>query len=285
VATDKLFHEYTTYFPNAVAKLVDAEADDYEAKSLTFKEIEQRADIFLIGRSGQHVILVEMQGYDDAELLYGMVKKIMLYCTQYKYWGRIGAIAIFLDESHYRAAQLFERQFGGSPLLKFSPKIFVFSRIKVDELSQHNDIHLTPLYPLCDISPEEIKQRAPDWAEQIKGAPDLTVTERKSLLGFLGGAISHRIKTMTVEEIGKLFGDFIMEDTPVGQEILLKGEQRGIPKGIQQVLFKLIAARFGVVPEDLRQKIQAIDNTENLEKIATMLLTIQSVDELKNLVN
>jgi hypothetical protein len=76
-----------------------------------------------------------------------------------------------------------------------------------------------------------------------------------------------------------------MEDTPVGQEILLKGEQRGIPKGIQQVLFKLIAARFGVIPEDLRQKIQAINNTENLEKIATMLLTIQSVDELKDLVN
>jgi hypothetical protein len=46
VATDKLFHEYTTYFPNAVAKLVDAEADDYEAKSLTFKEIEQRPTSF-----------------------------------------------------------------------------------------------------------------------------------------------------------------------------------------------------------------------------------------------
>ncbi|MCI0693712.1 DUF2887 domain-containing protein [candidate division KSB1 bacterium] len=285
MATDKLFHEYATYFPNAVARFVDAEADDYEAKSLTFKEIEQRADIFLIGRSGQHVVLVEMQGYDDAELLYRMVKKIMLYCTQYKYWGSIGATVIFLDESHYRAAQLFERQFSGSSLLKFSPKIFILSRIKVDELSQHNDIHLTPLYPLCDISPEEIKQQAPDWAEQIKGAPDLTTAERKNLLSFLGGAISHRIRTMTGDEIGILFGGIIMEDTPLGQEILLKGEQRGIPKGIQQILLKQMAARFGVVPEDLRQKIQAINNTENLEKIATMLLTIQSIDELKDLVN
>jgi predicted transposase YdaD len=268
-----------------VAKFVNAEADDYEAKSLTFKEIEQRADIFLIGRSGQHVILVEMQGYDDAELLYRMVKKIMLYCTQYKYWGRIGAIAIFLEESHYRAAQLFERQFGGSSLLKFTPKVYVFSRIKVDELSQLKDVHLTPLYPLCDISPEEIKQRAPDWAEQIKSAPELTTAERKNLLSFLGGAISHRIRTMTGDEISILFGGITMEDTPLGQEILLKGEQRGIPKGIQQILLKQMAARFGVVPEDMRQKIQAITNTENLEKIATMLLTIQNIDELKDLVN
>lgn len=76
-----------------------------------------------------------------------------------------------------------------------------------------------------------------------------------------------------------------MEDTPLGQEILLKGEQRGIPKGIQQILLKQMAARFGAVPEDIRQKIQTINNTENLEKIATMLLTIQSVDELKDLVN
>jgi hypothetical protein len=51
------------------------------------------------------------------------------------------------------------------------------------------------------------------------------------------------------------------------------------------MLLKQIAARFGTVPEDIRQKIQAITDTENLEQIATLLLTIKSVDELKDLVN
>jgi hypothetical protein len=277
VASDKLIYEYTTHFPNALAKFVHAEADDYEAKSVTFKEIEKRADIFLIGRSGQHVILVEPQGYEKEDLYYHMVKKIMLFCTHYKYWGRIDATAIFLEESHYRAAGLFERQFGQSSLLRFKPKVFVFSRIKVEELSQLNDICLTPLYPLCDILPQEIQLQAPVWAERIRGASELTVDERNNLLSFLGGAISHRLKTKSVEEINNLFGGFAMEDTPVGQEILRKGEQR--------VLFKLMAARFGTVPEDIRQKIQAINDTENLERIATLLLTIQSVDELKDLVN
>jgi len=289
VATDKLIADYSTHFPNALAKFVHAEADDYEAKSVTFKEIERQADIFLIGRSGRHVILVETQGYEKDDLYYHMVKKIMLFCTHYKYWGSMDATAIFLEESHYRAAGLFERQFGQSSLLRFTPKVFVFSRIPVEELKQLDDIHLTPLFPLCAISPGEITQQAPAWAEQIKSAPDLTMDERKNLLSFLGGAISHRIKTMTRNEIGNLFGGFIMEDTPVGQEILLlgeqRGEQKGIPKGIQQVLFKLIAARFGVVPADIQQKIQAMNDTENLERIATLLLTIQSVDELKDLVN
>lgn len=282
MATDKLFLEYSTYFPNALAKFVHAEADDYEAKSLTFKEIEKRADIFLIGRSGRHVILVETQGYDDAELYYSMVKKIMLFCTQNKYWGSIEATAIFLDESHYRAAAgPFERQFGNSSLLRFTPRVFVFSRIKVEELSQLNDIHLTPFYPLCDISPQEIEQQAPGWAEQIKKAPDLVEDERKNLLSFLGGAISHRIKTTSEEVINKLFGGFVMEDTPIVQQIVQRVEKRGI----QKILLKQITARFGAVPEEIRQKIQAINNTENLERIATLLLTIQSVDELKDLVN
>ena len=289
MATDKLIHEYATNFPNPFAKFVHAEADDYEAKSVTFKETEKRSDIFLIGRSGQHVVLVETQGYADEELYYHMIKKIMFYCTQHKYWGNMDATAIFLDESHYRAAGRFERQFGHSLLLRFTPKVFVFSRIKVEELSQLNDIHLTPLYPLCDISPQQIEQQAPDWAAQIKSAPDLTEPERKNLLSFLGGAISHRIKTMTPDVIDKLFGGFVMEDTPIGQQILQRGESRGIekgiPLGIQHVLLKQIAARFGVVPEDIRQKVEAIGNTDDLDRIATALLTIQSIDELKNMVN
>jgi len=68
-----------------------------------------------------------------------------------------------------------------------------------------------------------------------------------------------------------------MEDTLVGQEIMRMG--------IQRTLLKQIAARFGTVPENIRQKIQTIDNNEELDRIATALFTIQSVDELKNLVN
>jgi len=288
VGTDKLLGEYSAHFPNPLAQFIQAAIDDYEAKSLTFKEIEKRADIFLIGRSGRNVVLVETQGYDDKNLFYGMAQKLLLFCTQFDYRGSIDAVAIFLEESHYRAAaESFEQQFGS--LLKFTPRVFVFSRIKVEDLSRHDDIRLIPLYPLCDLTPEEITQQAPIWANQIKSAPALAVDERKNLLSFLGGAISHRIKTTTEEVISQLFGGFIMEDTPVVQQIVERVEKRGIekgiPLGIQQILLKQLAARFGVVPEDLQKRVQAIHDTENLERIAMLLLTIQSMDELKDLVN
>ncbi|MFQ5632111.1 MAG: hypothetical protein ACE5I1_25360, partial [bacterium] len=86
MATDKVIYEYATYFPNAMAKFIDAENDDYQAKSITFKETEKRADIFL-------------------------------------------------DESHYHAAEKnFKRQFEKSSLLRFTPRVFIFSRIQVEEL-------------------------------------------------------------------------------------------------------------------------------------------------------
>jgi hypothetical protein len=115
------------------------QGDDYEAQSITFKETEKRADIFLIGRSGQHVVLLENRGYENEELYYDMVKKIMYFCTQHKYRGNVDAVAIFLEEAHYRAAESFARQFGPSSVLRFTPKVFVFRRIKVEELSQQHD--------------------------------------------------------------------------------------------------------------------------------------------------
>ena len=120
---------------------------------------------------------------------------------------------------------------------------------------------------------------------EYKSQSDLTDEERKSLLSILAGTISHRIKNMTEDKIKNLFGGFVMEDTPIVQEILQRKKQQWVGQGMQQVLLRLIAARFGVVPEDIRQKIELMNDTENLERIATLLLTIQSVDDLKNLVN
>lgn len=296
--TDKLLLDYSTHFPNAMAKLIHAERDDYEAKSITFKAIEKQADIFLIGRSGQRVALIETQGYKKDWLYYDMLMKVTLFCVQNDYRGSIEAAAIFLEEAHARAAQqFFEQQFGNSSLLRFTPKIFIFSRIKEDELRALDDIHLVPLYPLCAFSQAEVEQRIPQWAEQIKTASGLNLEERQQLLSFLAGAISHRVKSLTIAALNKLFGGFAMEDTPIGQELVQRGVQKGIPLGvqqgiplgiplgIQQVLVKQMAVRFGEVPEEVREKILATNNTERLERIATTLFTIQSLDELKDLLN
>ncbi|MCI0693458.1 DUF2887 domain-containing protein [candidate division KSB1 bacterium] len=277
MATDKLFHEYATHFTNAFAKFIGVRAGDYVAKSITLKQTEKRSDLFLIDQSGAYMALVETQGYDDEYLYHRMVATKMLYCIQHKYTGDMDAAVIFLEESNYQAALSFERQFAHSSVLKFSPKIIVFSRLKVEELIRLGGVHLIPLLPLCDISPREIEQQAPVWVDKIKEAPELNDEERRNLVALLGGFISHRIRTLTKETLRQLLGGFAMEDVPVIQEI--------VREKIQHLLLTQISARFGVVPDEIRQKIQAIDEMNDLDRIARALLTIQSVDELKNLVN
>lgn len=191
-----------------------------------------------------------------------------------KYAHKMEAIVIFLDEPHYRAAEPFHRQFDD---LKFSPKTIVLSRLKVDELSRLDDVHFIPLFPPCDIVPSALERQAPKWAEQIKTKSDLAEEAKVNLSVLLGGFLSHRLRKLSKDDISKMLGSFAMREIPLFQEIEREGMQR--------VLLKQLSARFGDVPEDIRQKIKAITKDEELDRIATALLTFQNVDELKNLVN
>jgi hypothetical protein len=269
-----------------LGKLIQAGADDFKAKILTMKRIEKRADLFLISRKARRMILVEPQEYKDARLYHRMVATMVLYYLQHEHEGRMEAAVIFENVSHWPAAEsFFRRQFAGISTLKFSPRVLVLRRIKLDELKKHEDVHLIPLYPLCDVTPTEIKQRAFDWAEQIRATPDLRKQEKESLLAFRGGAISHRIRKLKFNAVSKLIGGFTMLDTPTGKEIMQmgvrKGIKKGIPQGAQHILLRLIATRFGNAPDNLQRKIVAIKDTTELDRIAIALLTTRSLAELK----
>jgi hypothetical protein len=108
---------------------------------------------------------------------------------------------------------------------------------------------LIPLYPLCNISPEQIKAAAPKWAERIKTATDLTEKDRRDLQALLGGFITHRLRDMSLKEINQLFGDFKMEDTRAGQDLIEIGVRQGREEGsmetLREVLIDLITAKWG----------------------------------------
>lgn len=294
MATDKLFYEFAVRFPNALAKLIGAEPGEYEARSITLKQTEKRADFFLFSRTDTYVVLVETQGYDDPFLYHRMLAAIALFCIQNEYKGEVDVAVIFLDESHERTAMKnFKQQFARSGVLKFSPKTIVLSRLNIEELRKGDDVYLKPLFPLCDVSPETIEQYGPDWAKEIKTAPELDEESCKNLLGLLAGFISHRIKALNENILEQLLGGFKMEEIPVIQEIFEKKMRKespklirkGMRKGMRHTILKMIAARFGKVPKELKLKIQMLDDKDDLDRIAAALLTIQTLDELNDMLN
>jgi len=59
------------------------------------------------------------------------------------------------------------------------------------------------------------------------------------------------------------------------------GREEGMQQGIQQVLLSQVDARFGAVLEEIQEKIHAMKDAERLKQIARMLVTAQSLEELR----
>jgi predicted transposase YdaD len=297
VATDKLIHKLATTHPAAILKLFKIpDCDDYQASSFTFKEIENRRDIIFEKMTGGEAILLETQGYDDVYFYHRTIIGKMMYHVQKKFTGMLRTVVIFLEESHYHAALKLAHHFDGSSELAFQPTVFIFGQKDVSELENLDDVRLVPLYPLCKISRNEIKSRAPEWAERIKRTASISEKERRDLLALLGGFIVHRIRNLTLAKINQLFGDFKMEDTLVGKELIeigvLKGREEGRKQGrkegrkegrklgslqtMREMITDLINSKLGRVERNWRTQLNMINQISTLKALYHAVLHAKS---------
>jgi len=286
LATDALIHKLSTTYPDAILKLFEIpEGNAYKADSITFKDIEDRRDIVFEKADGKEAILLEAQGYDDPFLFHRAIRGKAMYCIQKKFTGRIRVAVIFLEPSHYHAAMRLSHHFDGSSDLAFQPTVIILNQKELAELERLNDVRLVPLYPLCKISPDQIKATAPQWAKQIRAAAELPEGARQNLLALLGGFIMHSIKNLTLEEVNKLFGDFNMEDTQAGKDLIAIGYRRGVDWASLQTqredLTELLSTRFKPVEKIWLDQLKAINDALTLKVIYRAVLQAKSRKQVK----
>jgi hypothetical protein len=96
----------------------------------------------------------------------------------------------------------------------------------------------------------------------------MTVAERIDRLTLLGGFATHRVKRLTPQIFNQLVGGFMMdftfEETRFGKELMGMGSRR--------VILRQIAQRFGVVPDDIRRRLERIYDPKRLDRIADGVL-------------
>lgn len=280
MATDKPFYKLAIDHSPAILKLLGIrDYNDYTASSFTFKATENRRDLIFKKRSGKEVLFVESHGYADPYVYHGLLDGMMMYCRQKKFTGEMRAAVIFLKKSHYVAALKFRHHFDGRTGLAFQPIVLVMNQIELAELEKLNDVRLIPLYPLCKISSREIEASIPVWGERIKNAEQMSMAERKELLSLLGGFVTHRIKRLTPKEFNKLVGgfmDFTFEDTRFGKELMGMGSR--------SIILEQIAHRFGMVPDDIRRRLERIYDAKRLKRIGSGLLEVEDLKQLKKLI-
>lgn len=248
-----------------------------QASSFTFKEIENRRDIIFEKKTGDEAILLETQGYDDAFFYHRTVMGKMMYHIQKQFTGKLRTFVIFLETSHYHAASKLAHHFDGSSEFAFQPTVFIFSEKEVAELENLNDVRLIPLYPLCNISPEQIKTAAPKWAERIKTAADLTEKERRDLLSYLGGFLMHRLKKSQLEIINQLLGGSKMEDTQAGKDLMEMGSR----EMLRENLVDLVTVKLGRPEKTSFEQLNTITDVTLLKTLYRAILYAKSRKQVK----
>jgi hypothetical protein len=286
VATDKLFHKLSITHAAAILKMLKIpHYNDYRASSFTFKEIENRRDIIFEKNTGDEAVLLEVQGYDDAFFFHRTVTGRMMYHVQKPFTGRLRTVVMFLEESHYQAAMKLAHHFDGSSELAFQPTIFVFSEKNVAELENLDDVRLIPLYPLCNIAPEQIKAAAPKWAERIKMATELQEKDRRDLLSLLGGFMMHRLKESHLETINQLIGGTKMEDTQAGKDLIAIGVRQGREEGsvetLHENLVDLVTAKLGRPERNWLEQLDTLNKVTVLKGLYQAILHAKSRKQVK----
>jgi predicted transposase/invertase (TIGR01784 family) len=106
---------------------------------------------------------------------------------------------------------------------------------------------------------EGLRKSVHTWLTQVlmpARFPGLTVPEAQNL-----------------EEMHAMLAERVMEWTREWKE-------EGRQEGVQEFLLSQIEARFGTIPEEIRQRVEDIHDPEQLKKLGKILLNASSLDEL-----
>lgn len=286
MATDKLIHKLSITHTAAVLKFLQVpDGEAYQASSFTFKEIENRRDIIFEKRGGEQAHLLEVQGYDDNWFFHRTVMGRAMYHIQKQFTGKLRTFVLFLEQSHYQAAAKHLYHFDGSGELAFQPTVIVLDQKEISELESLDEVRLVPLYPLCHIAKDRIITSAPRWAERIKAAESLSEVERRDLLALLGGFIVHRVRELSLYEINQLFGDFKMEETQVGKDLIAIGRGEGSLETLHENLTELLTMKLGRLEKAWPEEIKSISNLSALKALYSSVLHAKSRKQVKDLLH
>ena len=101
------------------------------------------------------------------------------------------------------------------------------------------------------------------------------------LLEFAETILIYKLKTLSREEIERMFTLGDLRQTQVYQEAKQEGDQRGCLV-LRNVITKQIARKFGRVPDDLNTKLAQL-SLDQLGEIAEAIIDISALEELEHL--
>ena len=78
----------------------------------------------------------------------------------------------------------------------------------------------------------------------------------------------------------KEYASVLDEDLTWGDNLILKGEEAGVIKGIRETLKRLLTAKFGTLPVELDSRIDAVGSGQELDAYLERVLTASALEEM-----
>ncbi|MHC5827215.1 MAG: DUF4351 domain-containing protein, partial [Nostoc sp.] len=133
------------------------------------------------------------------------------------------------------------------------------------------------LLPLATLARTNSLQRL---LEQVATAVDMIeeTDERQNISACVQVLAGLRFDKNVIKQ---LFREEIMQESVIYQDILQKGEQRGLQKGEVAVILRLLKLRFGAIEPEIEQQIRKLSIAQ-LEELTEALLGFNSQSDLVN---
>ncbi len=245
----------------------------YRGRSVTFKELERRADYVVEPASGEGPrYILEIQAQRAGDVYDRLVLELALYRKAHP--GRaVYGLIIFLDASCDEPASPWRECLGSGPLLR--P---VYLDTVLADASRHQPDHpLLAVFLPLRASDAELADRAPTAWRQLSA---LDQPEATALLDVFMSWLMERRKGQTYEEIMTMLHVLTpLEETRAYQQLVGIGEQKGRQEGERVLLSRQLRRRFGELPAWAVARLQNADAGQ-LETWAERIFDVGDLAEL-----
>ncbi|WP_247219305.1 DUF2887 domain-containing protein [Synechococcus sp. C9] len=280
--TDTIFYQLSQTFPTLLMELLGEDPASIASYQFTSVEVKEKAfrfdGIFLPQSEDKTIWFVEVQFQKVNEFYSQLFSEIFLFLQQYRPVQDWGVLVLFPDRQAEPALSKQYRELQG--------------RVRA--------IYLNELEPGTSVILGLVKLVVTPETEVIKAAQALVAMGQgvDGLLEFVETILIYKLKTLSREEIERMFTLGDLRQTRVYQEAKQEGHQEGWKEGwkegwhageqrgrtiaLRETLYRQIARKFGRVPDSISTKLEQL-SLEQLGAFAEAIIDISSLEELENL--
>lgn len=222
----------------------------------------------------------EFQSNYDRHIGERLLEYNVLASRQYDYLPVYSCVIYLKNHSEVPISPLIRGLPNGEEVVRFHFRSIELGKIIAEELLQTGLVGLLPLLPLTkDGARREVVE------EMITG---LVSAEKPESL-WIGYALASRVLKDDLKWLKRRFAmlEDILRDTPVYQEVLAEGEEKGLEKGREegkleaqrQTLLDIVQERFPAIARLAKRQADAIEDPEVLRRLTVKISVVKTSQE------